>query len=515
MAFIKTNTSALSLSWDVIAKHTASHPDMQMLLSCIHSGFQENHRFDPAIKPYWQYRHALYELDGVILYDDRVVIPPNLRSSVLQTLHSAHQGVSSMEARARCTVFWPGMTADIHHIRDTCPDCIRHAPSQPRQPPAPPSIPSTPFESIASDFFQLSGHHYLVITDRLSGWPEVFKSPPGSPQSGAHGLISCLINYFACFGVPEELSSDGGPEFTASATEDFLKRWNIRHRLSSSYLPQSNGRAEVAVKSVKRLLRSNIDPSGSLNTEKFLKAMLQLRNTPDPDCRLSPAQIVFGQLLRDSLSFINRLEKFSNPNIRPMWREAWKEKESALRQRYHRTTESLSEHTRALPPLSVGDRCYVQNQAGNHPKLWDRSGTVVESPGHDSYIIKIDGSGRVTRRNRQFLRKFTPDSSFIVSPSPVRPDPVPAAEIPAYNSDHVQYTPAPEPAAGPPPRGNNTTTGLETSETAPPDSEPTPMTITSQSPPLAVEDSISTARPVRERRRPKLYEPESGQWITQ
>ena len=254
MAFIKTNTSALSLSWDIIAKHTASHPDMQMLLSCINSGFQEDHRFDPAIKPYWQYSHALYELDGVILYDDRVVIPPNLRSSVLQTLHSAHQGVSSMEARARCTVFWPGMTADIHQIRDTCPDCIRHAPSQPRQPPASPSIPSTPFESIASDFFQLSGHHYLVIADRLSGWPVVFKSPPGSPQSGAHGLISCLINYFARFGIPEELSSDGGPEFTASATEDFLKRWNIRHRLSPSYLPQSNGRAEVAVKSVKRLL---------------------------------------------------------------------------------------------------------------------------------------------------------------------------------------------------------------------------------------------------------------------
>ena len=98
MAFIKTNTSALSLSWDVIAKHTASHPDMQMLLSCIHSGFQENHRLDPAIKPYWQYRHGLYEPDGVLLYDDRVVIPPNLRSSVLQTLHSAHPGVSSMTA---------------------------------------------------------------------------------------------------------------------------------------------------------------------------------------------------------------------------------------------------------------------------------------------------------------------------------------------------------------------------------------------------------------------------------
>ena len=97
----------------------------------------------------------------------------------------------------------------------------------------------------------------------------------------------------------------------------------------------------------------------------------------------------------------------------------------------------------------------------------------------------------------------------------MRPDPVPAAEIPTYNSDHVQYMPAPEPAAGPPPRGNNTTTGLETSQTASPDSGPTPMTTASQPSLPTVEDSISTARPVRERRRPKLYEPESGQWITQ
>ena len=30
-------------------------------------------------------------------------------------------------------------------------------------------------------------------------------------------------------GVPKELSSDGGPEFTARETEDFFKRWGIHH----------------------------------------------------------------------------------------------------------------------------------------------------------------------------------------------------------------------------------------------------------------------------------------------
>ena len=162
-----------------------------------------------------------------------------------------------------------------------------------------------------------------MIGDRLSGWPEVYSTPKGSSHAGARGLIACLRKFFSTFGVPEELSSDGGPEFSSSQTGNFLSKWGIRHRKSSAYHPQSNGRAEVAVKSVKRLLRSNISPSGSLDNDKFVRALLQLRNTPDPDCKRSPAEIVFGHPIRDVFLFVNKLEKFSNKFISPIWREAW------------------------------------------------------------------------------------------------------------------------------------------------------------------------------------------------
>ena len=49
------------------------------------------------------------------------------------------------------------------------------------------------------------------------------------------------------------------------------------------------------------MLRENAGPNGELNTDKFLRAMLQYRNTPQPDTRLSPAQVVFGRYLRDFL----------------------------------------------------------------------------------------------------------------------------------------------------------------------------------------------------------------------
>ena len=116
-------------------------------------------------------------------------------------------------------------------------------------------------------------------------------------------------------------------------------------------------------------------------------------------------------------AFASRLDKFANKNIRPTWRNAWRSKEEALRQRFHRSAETLSEHSRELRTLQVGDRCYIQNQTGNFPKRWDRSGTIVDVHDHDSYTVKVDGTGSITRRNR-FLRRFVPATSTIDSRPP-------------------------------------------------------------------------------------------------
>ena len=200
MASIQQSSSSdFSLSWEQLCK--ATQLEMNLLLQCVRSGFLQDYANDPFIKLYWQYREALYEIDGVIIYNDRVVIPPSMRQHVLQVLHSSHQGVSSMEARAREIIFWPGYTKEIMDTRKSCTDCIKNAPSQTQLPPAPPQIPSTPFESTLADFFDLDGQHYLVVADHLSGWPEVFKCKPGSPQSGSAGVVSNLINCFSCYGV--------------------------------------------------------------------------------------------------------------------------------------------------------------------------------------------------------------------------------------------------------------------------------------------------------------------------
>ena len=102
----------------------------------------------------------------------------------------------------------------------------------------------------------------------------------GGHLRGAPGLVSLLRDLFSTFGIPEELATDGGTEFMASETQKFLKSYGIHHRVSSVGNPHANQRAEVGVKSMKRLLRDNTESQGKLNNDKFTRAILQYRNTP-------------------------------------------------------------------------------------------------------------------------------------------------------------------------------------------------------------------------------------------
>ena len=180
----------------------------------------------------------------------------------------------------------------------------------------------------------------------------------------------------------------------------------MKFRLSSAYFPHSNQRAELGVRAANRMLRDNLTPTGSLDSDRFLRALLTYRNTPDRDTGKSPAQVIFGHAIKD---FFPVHPQYFQP--RPEWLLTAEQREIALARRHARQGAVLTEHTKVLKPLNMSDVVLVQNQAGRRGKKWDRTGVVIEVLDHDQYRIRMDGSGRPSLRNRRFLKSITPFNS--------------------------------------------------------------------------------------------------------
>ena len=79
-------------------------------------------------------------------------------------------------------------------------------------------------------------------------------------------------------------------------------------------------------------------------------------------------------------------------------------KERLLARRRETDGKRWSRGSKDLPKLNVGMPVAIQNQTGNNPTKWDKTGIVIENNPHSQVKIKVDGSRRITRRNRRFVK---------------------------------------------------------------------------------------------------------------
>ena len=92
--------------------------------------------------------------------------------------------------------------------------------------------------------------------------------------------------------------------------------------------------------------------------------------------------------------------------VGPTWNRLARQREEALAIWGAKLKERLQQQTRTLPPLVTGERVVIQNQTGNYPRRWDKTGTILEPKGFDQYSVVTDGSRRITLRNRRYLRRI-------------------------------------------------------------------------------------------------------------
>lgn len=333
------------------------------------------------LRDYFVTRSELSESRGLLLYRNRIVIPETLRSEVLRSIHDGHLGLNKCRARAQDSVWWPGITQDIRNLINTCEFCQTHRRSQQREPLKYTPLPSRPWQKIAADLCELDGKHFLVVIDYFSRFIEIaFLQSTTSAQ-----VIGKMKNMFARWGIPEELVSDNGTQFTSETFHEFAVNYKFCQTFTSPHYPQSNGEAESAVKIAKRILRQ----------DDIFKALLSYRNTPIEATGKSPAELMMGRKLRTTV-----------PTL-PEWLEPeWMDRDEVFLRdlRYkERYKSGYDQHhnVRPLAELKPGDSVRIKT---DKDKLWVTQGTVQEAdPKTRSYVV---GTPRGSyRRNRRHLQK--------------------------------------------------------------------------------------------------------------
>jgi len=128
---------------------------------------------------------------------------------------------------------------------------------------------------------------------------------------------------------------------------------------------------------------------------------------------------VFGRAMRD---FIPSLPHKYEPA--KDWAVTQEYRERTLAMKREADREKWSHKTRDLEMLEIGTPVMIQNQTGNNPTKWDKTGVVLENKPHSQVLIRVDGSRRVTLRNRRFIKKLDPELRRMPNPVPVQPKPV-------------------------------------------------------------------------------------------
>ena len=239
---------------ETLLKAAKEDPEYQQLRQFILDGFPSHRSQLPdSCKRYWSVRDHLTIDDNLIVYGCRLLIPTKLRSEILTQLHESHQGSIRTKQRARLSVYWPGIDNDIDNVILSCKQCQDHLPSNPKEPIIQKPQPARRFQEIAVDLYSHAGHTYLVIVDCLTDRPAVISLDHGT---ASQQVIVAIHQSFCRTAIPDVVWSDGGPQFISKQFNDFASRWGFRHVVSSPRYPQSNGKVEATVKSMKKLLRT-------------------------------------------------------------------------------------------------------------------------------------------------------------------------------------------------------------------------------------------------------------------
>ncbi|XP_024006422.1 uncharacterized protein LOC112082935 [Eutrema salsugineum] len=226
-------------------------------------------------------------------------------NDIMEVMQKVHEGEGGNHSGARSLAFkikkagyyWPTMLSECEKYTARCEKCQRHGPmiNLPTELLMTSTAPY-PFMRWAMDIigpFRRSTtqkQYVLVVTD-FTKWVEAEAYPE------IHGIDvkKFVWKFIICrHGVPYEIVTDNGTEFTSIIFTDFCTKWKTRLSFSTPRYPQGNGQAEAMNKTIIDGLKKRLDTIKGTWADELDGVLWSHRTTPRRSTGQSPFFLAYG-----------------------------------------------------------------------------------------------------------------------------------------------------------------------------------------------------------------------------
>lgn len=342
---------------------------------------------------YQAFRRELGTVEGVLVRDERIVLPLKLRSRALEIAHRGHPGVVSMRRSLRERVWWPCMDNDVTIKSQECHGCAAVSRQNPPEPMLRKEMPERAWQQIGIDFFSAKEcATFLVIVDYFSRFLKVIEMK----GTTASKTIESLEGVFIEQTYPEAIRSDNGPPFASEEFTGYCLSKNIRLIHTIPYWPQMNGMVERQNQGILRALR--IAKATGADWRKAVQEYVYMYNTtPHSVTEKAPMELLTGRPVKDLLPSL-RTEPGSH-------RDEGVRDTDAIKKTKRKLYADVQRHAKPSN-IEVGDSVMLKNYDSGklEPKFRLERFTVVQRTGSD--VIVENEEGVRYRRCVTHLRKW-------------------------------------------------------------------------------------------------------------
>ncbi|GIM00361.1 hypothetical protein Vretimale_5502, partial [Volvox reticuliferus] len=236
----------------------------------------------------------------------QIVVPndDSLRRDILSRFHedplAGHPGSTRLVELVRRSFWWSRLVRDAENFVQTCSLCQRNKALSGRGhgllQPLP--VPDAPWESVSMDFVvalpKTEGGYdsVLVMVDRLTKM--VHLAPTTSTCTAEQTARLFFDNVVRLHGVPKNVVSDRGGQFTSKFWEALCKLVGMRVNLSTAYHPQSDGQTERTNRTLGDMLRNFAGRTPLVWDTYLTAAEFAINNAVNRSTGQSPFFLTYG-----------------------------------------------------------------------------------------------------------------------------------------------------------------------------------------------------------------------------